>query len=40
MVRLIALAVLAAAMLTACGSVDGPSSGAYGGVDAGGEIHR
>jgi hypothetical protein len=40
MIRLIAAALLAAVALSACGSVNGPSSGVYGGVDAGGEIRR
>jgi hypothetical protein len=40
MVRLILAALLAAAALSACGSVDGGPTGVYGGVDAGGEIRR
>jgi hypothetical protein len=40
MARLLAAALLMAATLAACGSVNAPSSGVYGGVDAGGEIRR
>ena len=39
MARLIVLALLAAA-LSGCANASGPSSGVYGGVDAGGEIRR
>ncbi len=40
MARLMFAALLAAAVLGGCSSVNGPSSGVYGGADAGGEIRR
>jgi hypothetical protein len=40
MIRLTVAVLLTVVVLGGCASMNGPSSGVYGGVDAGGDIRR